>query len=106
VSNLQPTGRTQPGPAGITATPQQHPNTMHYEPCQRWNQGMACTAVPAQVMGNNFMHFDTWAKHSSVNSKTHKAIFFYCDKGIREQVSRMMKKSFFFFTLDSIFQSI
>lgn len=82
--NPQPPGHSQPGPADTMAAPQ----------C--CSQGRVCTAGPARVMGNNFTDLDTWAKHSSVNCKTHAAIFFHSDNRICEQGSRLMKRFFFF----------
>lgn len=59
----------------------------HYLDCIPVSTGHS--AMLAQAMEKNVMHFDTLASHSPVNSKKMCSCAFYCDKGILKQVSRL-----------------
>ena len=46
--------------------------------------------MPAQMMANKFMHFDTLAKHSPVNSKTQAAVGFKIAEKNHPSVARRL----------------
>ena len=58
----------------------------------------------AQIKANNFMHFDTLAKHSPVNSKKHVALLFDLIQEFEKRFQDFWrKKSIFCCICDSIF---
>lgn len=108
MSNPQSMGCLQSGTAHIVAilcpvlllptaaqlnlsAPAEHRRIMKPIRAATWAWGGYNEAL-AQVMANRFMHLDTLAKHSPVNSKTHATLPSVLVKGFENRFKHCQKK--------------